>query len=195
MSYPARHGHHVSSIAARASRWWQVADHARTAVPLLGATRTAGRRTDHVLVLELPRQPTDGCALDDWCPAGLRPVGPRHDRGQAPPRPPHQKREGQYAYGTPPYGCPRCDRQILEAIVHVACTGQAWSRLPPALGPFLACRRRFLRWHEWCDVMPPPHEARAGDSGCRAVLHSHGDHGRPARSVFGAVHAPGPSER
>ncbi|MEU6557959.1 Helicase associated domain protein [Streptomyces sp. NPDC046915] len=45
-------------------------------------------------------------------------------------------------------GRPRCDRQILEAIVHVACTGQAWSRLPPALGPFLACRRRFLRWHE-----------------------------------------------
>ncbi|MGW0211349.1 transposase, partial [Streptomyces sp. NPDC003233] len=42
----------------------------------------------------------------------------------------------------------RCERQLLEAIVHVACTGQAWTRLPPALGPFLACRRRFLRWRE-----------------------------------------------
>lgn len=45
-------------------------------------------------------------------------------------------------------GRPRSERQILEAIVHIACTGQAWPRLPPALGPFLACRRRFLRWHD-----------------------------------------------
>ncbi|MGY5060005.1 Helicase associated domain protein [Streptomyces sp. 900105755] len=43
-------------------------------------------------------------------------------------------------------GRPRSERQILEAIVHIACTGQAWTRLPPALGPFQACRRRFLRW-------------------------------------------------
>ncbi|MGW8954735.1 Helicase associated domain protein [Streptomyces sp. NPDC055709] len=45
-------------------------------------------------------------------------------------------------------GRPRCERQILESIVYVACTGQAWTRLPPTLGPFLACRRRFLRWRE-----------------------------------------------
>ncbi|MFD6748145.1 Helicase associated domain protein [Streptomyces anthocyanicus] len=45
-------------------------------------------------------------------------------------------------------GRPRCERQIMEAIVHVACTRQAWTRLPPALGPFRACRSRFLRW---CD--------------------------------------------
>jgi transposase len=44
-------------------------------------------------------------------------------------------------------GRPRRERQILEAIVHVACTGQAWPSLPPALGSFQACRRRFLRWH------------------------------------------------
>lgn len=42
----------------------------------------------------------------------------------------------------------RSERQILEAIVHIACTAQAWTRLPPALGPFLACRRRFLRWRD-----------------------------------------------
>lgn len=24
----------------------------------------------------------------------------------------------------------------------------AWTRLPPALGPFLACRRRFLLWRD-----------------------------------------------
>ncbi|MFE9181362.1 transposase [Streptomyces sp. NPDC007126] len=40
-------------------------------------------------------------------------------------------------------GCPRCERQIMEAIVHVACTGQAWTRLPSALGPFQACRSRL----------------------------------------------------
>ncbi|MEV6949804.1 transposase, partial [Streptomyces sp. NPDC051172] len=45
-------------------------------------------------------------------------------------------------------GRPRSERQILEAIVHIACTGQAWTRLPPALGPFHACRRRFLRWRD-----------------------------------------------
>ncbi|MFD4552273.1 transposase [Streptomyces sp. NPDC058466] len=33
-------------------------------------------------------------------------------------------------------------------MVHIACTGQAWTRLPPALGPFQACRRRFLRWRD-----------------------------------------------
>ncbi len=42
----------------------------------------------------------------------------------------------------------RSERQILEAIVHIACTAQAWTRLPPVLGPFLACRRRFLHWHD-----------------------------------------------
>ncbi|MGW4786770.1 transposase [Streptomyces sp. NPDC004230] len=45
-------------------------------------------------------------------------------------------------------GRPRCERQLLEAIVYVARTGQAWRCLPEALGPFLACRRRFLRWRE-----------------------------------------------
>ncbi|WP_105974923.1 transposase [Streptomyces geranii] len=45
-------------------------------------------------------------------------------------------------------GRPRSERQILEAIVHIACTRQAWPDLPQALGPFLACRRRFLRWRE-----------------------------------------------
>ncbi|MEV0281316.1 transposase [Streptomyces sp. NPDC050610] len=43
-------------------------------------------------------------------------------------------------------GRPRSERRILEAIVHIACAGQAWTRLPPALGPFHACRLRFLRW-------------------------------------------------
>ncbi|MFF3467584.1 Helicase associated domain protein [Streptomyces sp. NPDC002619] len=45
-------------------------------------------------------------------------------------------------------GRPRSERQILEAIVHIACTTQAWTRLPPALGPFLTCRRRFLLWRD-----------------------------------------------
>lgn len=45
-------------------------------------------------------------------------------------------------------GRPRSERQILEAIVHIACTGQAWTRLPSALGPFQACRRRFLCWRD-----------------------------------------------
>ncbi|MFD7178238.1 Helicase associated domain protein [Streptomyces sp. NPDC059929] len=44
-------------------------------------------------------------------------------------------------------GRPRCERQLLEGIVHVACTGQAWTRLPAAVGSFQACRRRFLHWH------------------------------------------------
>ncbi|MFJ1656666.1 transposase [Streptomyces sp. NPDC088337] len=50
--------------------------------------------------------------------------------------------------GRTPAAAPRSERQILEAIVHIACTRQAWPRLPPALGPFLACRRRFLHWHD-----------------------------------------------
>lgn len=45
-------------------------------------------------------------------------------------------------------GRPRSERQILEAIVHIVCTTQAWTRLPPDLGPFLACRRRFLLWRD-----------------------------------------------
>jgi hypothetical protein len=45
-------------------------------------------------------------------------------------------------------GRPRSERQILEAIVHIACTEQPWTRLPPALGPFQACRRRFLHWRD-----------------------------------------------
>ncbi|MFI6567050.1 Helicase associated domain protein [Streptomyces sp. NPDC050534] len=45
-------------------------------------------------------------------------------------------------------GRPRSERQILEAIIHIACTAQAWTSLPPALGPFLACRRRYLRWRD-----------------------------------------------
>ncbi|WP_078948234.1 arylamine N-acetyltransferase [Streptomyces griseus] len=36
-------------------------------------------------------------------------------------------------------GRPRSERQILEAIVHIACTAQARTRPPPALGPFVAC--------------------------------------------------------
>ncbi|WP_353850171.1 transposase [Streptomyces phaeoluteigriseus] len=40
----------------------------------------------------------------------------------------------------------RSERQILEAIVHIACTRQAWRRLPQALGPFRACRLRYLSW-------------------------------------------------
>ena len=60
----------------------------------------------------------------------------------------------------------RCERQILEAIVHVACTGQAWSRLPSALGSFQACRRRFLRWgvdgtlERVCRAVLPEQDAR-----------------------------------
>lgn len=45
-------------------------------------------------------------------------------------------------------GRPRSERQILEGIVHIACTGQAWTRLPPSLGSFQACRRRFLIWSD-----------------------------------------------
>ncbi|WP_329374421.1 transposase [Streptomyces sp. NBC_01483] len=41
----------------------------------------------------------------------------------------------------------RSDRQILEAIIHIACTGQAWRQLPRALGPFQACLRRYQAWH------------------------------------------------
>ncbi|MXM68941.1 transposase [Streptomyces sp. HUCO-GS316] len=43
---------------------------------------------------------------------------------------------------------PRCERQILEAIVHVAVTGRSWRRLPSVLGDFIVCRRRFLRWQQ-----------------------------------------------
>jgi hypothetical protein len=40
----------------------------------------------------------------------------------------------------------RSERQILEAIVHIACTGQPWAQLPQALGNSQACRRRCQRW-------------------------------------------------
>ncbi|MFJ8086285.1 transposase [Streptomyces sp. NPDC096205] len=40
----------------------------------------------------------------------------------------------------------RNERQVLEAIVHIACTGQPWPQLPRALGPFQACLRRYRRW-------------------------------------------------
>ena len=60
-----------------------------------------------------------------------------------------------------PGGRPRSERQILESIVHIACTRQAWTRLPPALGSFQACRRRFLIWRDdgtlqqiCCAVLP-----------------------------------------
>ncbi|OIJ92419.1 Helicase associated domain protein [Streptomyces monashensis] len=44
-------------------------------------------------------------------------------------------------------GRPRSERQLLEAIIHIACTRQAWTRLPAALSPFEACRHRYLNWH------------------------------------------------
>ncbi|GHI04634.1 hypothetical protein Scel_29550 [Streptomyces cellostaticus] len=42
------------------------------------------------------RDPLRGCRTDPVAPddGRLRPAGPRHDRRQAPPRPPHQGREG-----------------------------------------------------------------------------------------------------
>lgn len=40
----------------------------------------------------------------------------------------------------------RSERQILEAIIHITCTRQAWPRLPQALGPFQTCRLRYLSW-------------------------------------------------
>ncbi|WP_234436222.1 Helicase associated domain protein, partial [Streptomyces sp. NRRL S-813] len=58
-------------------------------------------------------------------------------------------------------GRPRSERQVLEAIVHIACTRQAWRRIPQVLGPFQACRLRFLRWREdgtleqICDAVLP----------------------------------------
>ncbi|MBA6439942.1 transposase [Streptomyces sp. GMR22] len=41
----------------------------------------------------------------------------------------------------------RSNRQLLEAIVHIACTGQPWNQLPQALGPVDACRHRYRLWH------------------------------------------------
>ncbi|MFE2718904.1 transposase [Streptomyces mirabilis] len=41
----------------------------------------------------------------------------------------------------------RSERQILEAIIHIACTGQPWTQLPHTLGPFQACLRRYQAWH------------------------------------------------
>ncbi|MET7695120.1 Helicase associated domain protein [Streptomyces sp. NPDC005483] len=40
----------------------------------------------------------------------------------------------------------RSQRQLLEAIVHIACTGQPWTQLPQALGPFQTCLRRHQQW-------------------------------------------------
>jgi hypothetical protein len=40
----------------------------------------------------------------------------------------------------------RSERQILEAIVHIACTGQPWAQLPEVLGDSQACRVRYKRW-------------------------------------------------
>jgi transposase len=40
----------------------------------------------------------------------------------------------------------RSERQVLEAIVHIACTGRPWSQLPQLLGDPQACRRRYQRW-------------------------------------------------
>ncbi|WP_406173224.1 transposase [Streptomyces canus] len=40
----------------------------------------------------------------------------------------------------------RSERQILEAILHIACTGRPWTQLPPALGDYQACHRRYRRW-------------------------------------------------
>ncbi|MEU3792590.1 transposase [Streptomyces fructofermentans] len=41
----------------------------------------------------------------------------------------------------------RSEREILEAIVHIACTGHSWPQLPPELGSHAACRIRSARWH------------------------------------------------
>ncbi|MFF4846182.1 transposase [Streptomyces collinus] len=41
----------------------------------------------------------------------------------------------------------RSERHLLEGIIHIACTRQAWTRLPSALGPFITCRQRYLTWH------------------------------------------------
>ncbi|MGV9551854.1 Helicase associated domain protein [Streptomyces ardesiacus] len=54
----------------------------------------------------------------------------------------------------------RSERQILEAIVHIACTGQPWTHLPQALGSFQACLRRYRLWHADGTL----------DRVCRAVL-------------------------
>jgi transposase len=42
----------------------------------------------------------------------------------------------------------RSERQILEAIVHVACTQQSWPQLPQTLGSFKTCRLRYIRWRQ-----------------------------------------------
>lgn len=41
----------------------------------------------------------------------------------------------------------RSERQILEAIIHIACTGRSWPHIPEELGSFATCRIRFQRWH------------------------------------------------
>ncbi|MFI9549768.1 transposase [Streptomyces sp. NPDC052016] len=42
----------------------------------------------------------------------------------------------------------RSERQILEAIVHVACTQQSWPQLPQTLGSYKTCRLRYIRWRQ-----------------------------------------------
>ncbi|MFD8032758.1 transposase [Streptomyces sp. NPDC059717] len=41
----------------------------------------------------------------------------------------------------------RSERQILEAIAHIACTGHTWPHIPAQLGSFATCRNTFQRWH------------------------------------------------
>ncbi|MFF0143074.1 transposase [Streptomyces sp. NPDC005227] len=41
----------------------------------------------------------------------------------------------------------RSERHILEAIIHIACTGQTWPHIPEELGSFATCRNTFKRWH------------------------------------------------
>ncbi|MFI0967622.1 transposase [Streptomyces sp. NPDC021080] len=41
----------------------------------------------------------------------------------------------------------RSDRQILEAIIHIARTGLSWPQIPIELGGFATCRIRFRRRH------------------------------------------------
>ncbi|SFH04719.1 transposase [Streptomyces mirabilis] len=41
----------------------------------------------------------------------------------------------------------RNERQILEAIIHIACTRHPWPQLPHELGSFPTCRNHYKHWH------------------------------------------------
>ncbi|MER5399836.1 transposase [Streptomyces sp. NPDC002599] len=124
--------HHLNGIPD-GTQWWPDAPGKEGAVAWLRQQHTRASLLlpgQQRLVAELVHAAGDGPV---WRPR-ISDQSWKILAGLLPPRPARDRRY-------------RSEREILEAIIHIACTGQTWPHLPEKLGSFATCRITFKRWH------------------------------------------------